>query len=233
MTKEVRQLIIIGVVVVAVVGVVGGVAWLKKSNTPTATEALVRPESHLTGAEDAKVTLVEFGDFQCPACGQAEPIIEQIRKDYAGKSFAFVFRNYPLSVHPNAPEAAEAAEAAGAQGKYWEMHDTLYANQTAWADLGDPTPQFVQYAKNIGVKDVKKFETEVKATVYAAKIRADQKDGDALGVQVTPTFFLNGTKMEGVQDYATLTKKIDEELAKASTSQASSSSQASDSATEK
>jgi protein-disulfide isomerase len=229
MSKEARQLLMIGAVVVVVVGVIGGVAWYKQSIAPVAADAQVRTDSHITGPADAKVTLVEFGDYQCPACGQAEPIIEQLRKDYAGKSVRFVFRNYPLTIHPNAPEAAEAAEAAGAQGKFWEMHDALYVNQTAWADSSDPSGQFSQYAKTVGVKDLSKFANEVKSSAYADKIRADQKDGDTLSVQVTPTFFLNNQKLEGVQAYADLKQKINSLLATAA-SQATRSSQASNAA---
>ncbi len=230
MTKEVRQLGLIGLVIVLVVGVVGGVAWYKQSSAPTDTEALLSADSYSTGPADAAVTLIEFGDFQCPACGQAEPIVEQIRQEYADKSFRFVFRNFPLTIHPNAPVAANAAEAAGAQGKYWEMHDALYTNQTAWSNVSDPTSQFVQYAKEAGVKDLNKFENEVKASAYTTKIRADQKDGATLGVNVTPTFYLNGQKMEGTQSYDTLKQKIDELLAKANTEQATDSAQASESA---
>jgi protein-disulfide isomerase len=230
MTKEVRQLGLIGIVIVLIVGIIGGVAWYKQQNAPTPTQAQVRDNSYVSGAKDAAVTLVEFGDYQCPACGQAEPIIEQIRKDYADKSFRFVFRNYPLSMHPNAQPAAQAAEAAGAQGKFWEMHDALYSNQNAWANLSDPTSQFEQYAKQVGVADMNKFKNELASHAYAAKIQADQKDGDTLGVSATPTFFLNGKKMEGVQDYNALKQQIDELLAKADVSQASSSAQASDSA---
>jgi protein-disulfide isomerase len=232
MTKEIRQLGLIGLVIVLVVAVIGGVAWYKQSTAPTSSEAQVRSDSHITGVADAKVTLVEFGDYQCPACGQAEPIVEQIREAYKDQSFRFVFRNYPLSIHPNAPAAAEAAEAAGAQGKFWEMHDLLYENQTSWADSADPKGQFSQYAKQIGIADLNKFDQQVKSTYYAARIRADQKDGDSLGVQVTPTFFLNGQKIEGVQTFDAMKQKIDALLAETTTSQASSSSQASDSATQ-
>lgn len=214
MNQEAKRLGLIGIVIVLIVGVVGGVAWYKQSTQPTATDAIVRAESHSVGPADAKVTLVEFGDYQCPACGEAEPIVEQVRKDYADKSFRFVFRNYPLSsLHPNAPAAAEAAEAAAAQGKFWEMHDLLYQQQNAWADSQDPTGQFSQYAKTVGVKDLSRFEHDVTASAYASVIRDDQKDGDTLNVQATPTFFLNGTKLEGVQQYADLKKKIDELLA--------------------
>lgn len=213
MNAEVKRLGLIGLVVAVIVGVVGGVAWYKQSTAPTTSEALVRAESHSTGPDDAKVTLVEFGDYQCPACAQADPVVQQIRKDYADKSFRFVFRHFPLSIHPNAPIAAEASEAAGAQGKFWEMHELLYANQTAWAEASDPTSQLVEYAKKAGVKDIAKFKSDISASAYLTAIRSDQRDGNSLNIQATPTFYLNGTKLEGVQQYQDLKSKIDSLLA--------------------
>lgn len=233
MTKEIRQLGLIGLIILLIVGVVVGVAWYKQSSAPTPAEAQVRADSHMDGPADAKVTLVEFGDYQCPACGQAEPVIEQIRKDYADKSFRFVFRHFPLSIHPNAPVAAEAAEAAAAQGKFWEMHALLYQNQSSWSEASDPVGQFTQYAKQVGVADIAQFEREVKGASYATRIRADQKDGNSLSVQVTPTFFLNGQKLEGVQAYDDLKQKIDSLLEQAgSASQATSSGQEASSSAE-
>jgi protein-disulfide isomerase len=222
MSKEIRQLLIIGAVIVGIVAVVGGVAWYKNANAPVASEAIVRDTSHSTGASDAVVTLVEFGDYQCPACGQAEPVLEQIRQDYADKSFRFVFRNFPLTIHANAPAAANAAEAAAAQGKFWEMHDALYANQAAWESVSNPTSLFSDYAKNAGIGDLAKYDNELKSNAYSDVIKTDQKDGTTLNVQVTPTFFLNGEKLEGVQDYDTLKQKIDQLLADATQPQQAS-----------
>ena len=230
MTKEVRQLGLIGLVIVLIVGIIGGVAWYKQQNAPTPTDALVRGDSYFSGTEDAKVTLVEFGDYQCPACAQAEPVIEQVRRDYQDADFRFVFRNFPLAMHQNAQPAHEAAEAAGAQGKFWEMHDILYRNQNAWANSSDPISQFEQYAKEIGVEDLNKFSNEVKSHAYAAKIQADIKDGGTLGVTATPTFFLNGKKMDGVQSYEDLKREIDGLLAETDSQQATDSAQASESA---
>jgi protein-disulfide isomerase len=225
MSKEVRQLGLIGLVIIAVVAIIGGVAWYRQSTAPEPTDAKVRADSHAVGPADAAVTLVEFGDYQCPACAQTEPVVEQIRRDYADKSFRFVFRHFPLAIHPNAPAAANAAEAAAAQGKFWEMNDILYANQNAWASSPDPTQQFEQYAKEIGVSDLKKFENDVKSSAFASRVRADQKDGNALAVQATPTFFLNDEKLEGGQSYADLKAKIDALLAKHESDQASPSAQ--------
>lgn len=218
MSNEVKRLGLIGLIVVVVVGVVVGVSYYRKSTAPTPTEALVREDSHALGTSDAAVTLVEFGDFQCPACAQAEPVIQQIRADYAQEpNFRFVFRHFPLTIHPNAVISAEAAEAAGAQGKFWEMHDTLYQNQNAWSTLSDPVDVFVGYAGQIGVADVNRFREALENHDYQQAVRDDEKDGNALGVNVTPTFFLNGEKLEGVQAYEELRAKIDALLASAPT----------------
>ena len=126
--------------------------------------------------------------------------------------FNFVFRNFPLPQHPNAPEAAEAAEAAGAQGKYWEMHDALYTGQNDWADVADPTSFFVQYATTIGL-DVTKFTADVASDKYAAVITADTNDGDKLGVDATPTIYINGV-MQTTFSASALEATIDADLAK-------------------
>jgi protein-disulfide isomerase len=151
---------------------------------------------HVTDLPKSKVTLVEYGDFQCPYCGQAYPQVKKLTTDYASK-ITFVFRNYPLSsLHPNAKAAAAAAEAAGLQGKYWEMHDKLYETQNEWSSLStdDRTNKFVEYAKAVGVKDSAKFITDMSADNVNKKINFDLALGNKAGVTGTPTFVLNGTK---------------------------------------
>lgn len=148
---------------------------------------------HVYGKTDSKVVLVEYGDFQCPACGAAEPNVEQIRQDYKDK-IALVFRNNPLpTLHPNAKAAAAAAEAAGLQGKYWEMHDKLYQTQEAWGnyDTSKRTDAFVSYAKEVGVKDIDKFKTDMSSNNINDKISFDLSLGQKVGVTGTPTFTLN------------------------------------------
>ena len=167
----------------------------------------------MTGSATAKVQMVEFGDYQCPACGAAYPMVKQITDEYASNpNFDFVFRNFPLPQHPNAPEAAEAAEAAGAQGQYWQMHDMLYAGQADWVDLADPTAIFVGYATKLGL-NVTTFKTALATNQYASAIAADQSDGNQLGVDATPTLYVNGTQLT---DYSVTTMKtaIDAALAK-------------------
>ncbi|MBW4061727.1 thioredoxin domain-containing protein [Candidatus Saccharibacteria bacterium] len=163
---------------------------------------LVRADSHTTGS--GTTTLVEFGDIQCPACGVAEPWVQQARTDFAGK-VTFVFRNFPLTqLHPNAMNAAEAVEAAGSQGKYWEMHDKLYATQAEWSNLSDPSAQFVIYATAVGVPDIAKFKSDIAAKAFASRIQEDVDDGNALGINATPTFFINGVQQTSIASYSDL-----------------------------
>ena len=213
MTRESK--ILIGVTVV-VVGVMVGlfVAANRKSAAPSPvsnTAAVARASSHRLGS--GSVQVVEFGDYQCPACEAAYPDTKRIISDYQGK-ITFIFRNYPLPMHPNAPMAAEAAEAAAAQGKFWEMHDKLYDTQNAWADLPNPLDTFVTYAGQLGL-DTAKFKSDVQNKAYQSIISADQADGNALKLAGTPTFFVNNN-MVNVQTsyYGDIKTAIDAALKK-------------------
>lgn len=193
--------IIFIVICVAIFGTLIFVSRSKKidvSGVDTATVLAASPETgdiadHVYGKADSKVVLVEYGDFQCPACGAAEPILAQIRQEYKDK-IAFVFRNNPLpTLHPNAKAAAAAAEAAGLQGKYWEMHDKLYATQTTWgnANTTQRTDSFVTYAREVGVTDIDKFKTDMSSDAINSKINYDLSLGQKVGVSGTPTITLN------------------------------------------
>ncbi|HEX6977071.1 MAG TPA: thioredoxin domain-containing protein [Patescibacteria group bacterium] len=174
------------------------------------TSLLVKKDSHQTSPDKAKVTLVEFGDFQCPACGISYPIVKQLEKDY-GDNLNVVFRHFPLPQHTNALPASEAAEAAGAQGKFWEMHDKLYENQDKWSSEANPINTFAQYAKDLNL-DVDKFTSDVKGEKYKDKIVADQSDGNTVAISATPTFFLNGQKIEGLPALEQFKSLIDQKL---------------------
>lgn len=160
---------------------------------------------HVDGNKDAKVVLIEYGDFQCPGCGKAHPIVKSVMEKY-GDNVAFVFRNFPLtSIHPNARAAAAAAEAAGLEGgkeKYWQMHDQLYENQQEWQDAStsERSSFFVGYAQTIGI-DKAKFETALSklSARINQKISFDQALGRKLDITGTPTFYLNGTQMTSDQ----------------------------------
>jgi protein-disulfide isomerase len=151
----------------------------------------VSTQDHAAGPDDAPVTLVEYGDYECPYCGMAHPIVKRAQQEL-GNQMRFVFRNFPLAeAHPHARLAAQAAEAAGAQGKFWEMHDMLFENQTAL----EPD-DLVGYAKSIGL-DITRFERDLEAGTFAKKVRDDFRSGVRSGVNGTPTFFVNGKRYEG------------------------------------
>ncbi|MGC2442646.1 DsbA family protein [Candidatus Binatus sp.] len=165
---------------------------------------LVGANDHVQGPAKAPVTLVEYGDYQCPYCGEAYPIVKALQKRL-GEQVRFVFRNFPLAeAHPHAEHAAEAAEAAAAQGKFWEMHDLLYENQAALED-----EDLVRYAKLLHL-DVPRFVKEMEAHAYAERVRADFSSGVRSGVNGTPTFFINGARHDGPFDLGSLLAAIEE-----------------------
>jgi protein-disulfide isomerase len=151
----------------------------------------VGPEDHSSGPADAKLTVVEYGDYQCPYCGQAYPIVEQLRSTFAD-SMRFVFRNLPLAdVHPNAEAAAEVAEAVALQGKFWEIHDTLFENQH---DLS--AQALMRYVEEVGA-DVKKATDEIAGGRPRQRVEADFEGAIRSGANGTPTFFVNGERYDG------------------------------------
>jgi protein-disulfide isomerase len=157
---------------------------------------------HIRGPMDAPVTLVEYGDYQCPFCGQAHPIVQALLAQ-AGDSLRFVFRHFPLhTMHPYAEQAAEAAEAAGAQDQVWQMHDTLYENQDA-LDF----QSLISYASDLGL-DVQRFSDDLLGRAYARKVAEDLMSGVRSGVGGTPTFFINGVRHDGSWDLPTLTAAV-------------------------
>ncbi|MBP9853057.1 MAG: hypothetical protein QG629_645 [Patescibacteria group bacterium] len=163
-----------------------------------AQQTSVKPTENVTGKLDSKVTFLEYGDFQCPACASFEPAIAEARKTY-GDRVKFQFRNLPITqIHPNAMAAARAAEAASKQGKFWEMHDLLYAqsNWTAWTADKDPTERLAVYARQIGLNEAK-YKTDFKSVAVNDAIAADRTAFEKLKIQVsTPTFFINGKQID-------------------------------------
>jgi protein-disulfide isomerase len=157
---------------------------------------------HVRGPNDAPVTLVEYGDFECPHCGRAEGVIRELLSSH-GNDVRYVWRHLPLTdVHPSAQLAAEAAEAAGAQGKFWEMYDLLLTHQL---ELGPR--DLTRYANELGL-DADRFRDELRRREYAARVSEDVASADESGVSGTPTFFINGRRHYGVYDSATLTEAI-------------------------
>lgn len=154
----------------------------------------VTTKDHIQGNPEGSVELVEYGDYQCPSCGEAYTIIKNIQ-ERMGDQLKFVFRNFPLSeIHQRATFAALAAEAAGYQGKFWEMHDILYENQRHLLD-----DDLMRYAEQLHL-DMKKFQEDFKNREFKEKIEADFESGVRSGVNATPSFFINGVKHEGSFD---------------------------------
>lgn len=167
------------------------------------TELLpITDEDHVRGGRDASVTLVEFGDYECPGCGEAYRVIGRIESEM-GDALRFVFRHFPYSrLHPHAELAAQAAEASGAQGRFWEMHDLLFENQEA-LEFDD----LARYAEQLSL-DVESFRDDLKSEKYLERVRSDFRSGVQNGVFGTPTIFLNGIRHNGETDYETLSAAI-------------------------
>ncbi len=146
--------------------------------------------AHVRGSATAAVTLEEFGDFQCPPCGMIAPILLRLESDF-DRRLRVVFHNFPLDMHAHAAEAARAAEAAGLQGKFWPMHDLLFAKQEAWSKEKDVASVFRDYAKELGL-DLDRFASDYAGAEVRMRIGADQARGKSLGVESTPTLFVNG-----------------------------------------
>ena len=162
----------------------------------------VSARDHILGPITAPVTLVEYGDYECPQCGQAHHMVKQLHQ-LLGRQLCFVFRHFPLTmIHPHAQQAAEAAEAAAVQGKFWEMHYMLFEHQHA-LDADD----LVRYAAALGL-DLARFSSELIGHVHAARVREDFMSGVRSGVNGTPTFFINGVRHNGSYDLDTMLDAI-------------------------
>jgi protein-disulfide isomerase len=198
-------------IIAVVLAAAGVIAWYLKQSavqtpvaapTPTASATVIPPKTgdpgaepaHAVGDARAPVVLEEFGDFQCPPCGSLHPVLKVMEQEF-GPNLRVIFRNFPLvPAHQYALAAARSAEAAGMQGKYWEMHDLIYENQKSWSNAFDVRPIFEGYATKIGL-DVEKFKRDQSSETVAQRIAQDQKRGHSMGVQGTPTVFMNGREV--------------------------------------
>jgi protein-disulfide isomerase len=180
----------------------------KKPLTPEQQTVISKSPVPAFGPEDAKVTIVEFSDFQCPYCSKAGKVTKQIKEKY-GTQVRVVFRQFPLSFHKNARLAAEASLAADAQGKFWEFHDLLFENQRQL-----DRPSLEKYAKQVGMK-LAPFKKALDDKTHAKTVDADMKLGQQVYVSGTPTLFLNGIRVQNPYDFAAVSKQIDEALKKA------------------
>jgi protein-disulfide isomerase len=213
MKQEVKVLLGIGLTTLLLM--FGAVWFFTKTSTSTTSEAidqnlLIKEDSPTMGPSDAKVTIVEFLDPECESCRAMYPVVKDIMAEYEGK-VRLVVRYFPL--HSNSVLAATVTEAAGEQGKYWEMQQKLFENQSQWGEKQTPQRElFIGYATELGL-DQQKFEAALSDPKYATKIQRDQNDGKTVGVKGTPTFFINGQRIETLSVPA-IKAKIDEEINK-------------------
>lgn len=202
--------VIIGVVLSTIIFI--GLGWLmvgRGGSTTTPIDLGITQEDNQTSS--ASATLVEYSDFQCPACGAYHELVSQL-KDDLGDRLNIVYRHFPLrNIHPNAQLAAQAAQAAALQGKFWQMHDKLFENQLAWSELEDPTDSFKAYATELEL-DIDQFTTDLTSKAVEDRVNRDYASAIRFGINSTPTFFLNGVKMTNPASYETFKQIIEAKL---------------------
>lgn len=178
------------------VGIMGYAVISQNANLPSVSMVSASDTAVKGSQEENSVVVVEYSDFQCPACKLMSGVIRSAVQQ--SDNVTFVYRHFPLtSIHPNAIAAAQAAEAAGKQGKFWEMHDYLFMFQSDWADLSSDVleAEFVSYAKDIGLEEAQ-FLSDMKSSEVRAKVSLDARSASSLGLNSTPTFFVNGEKLD-------------------------------------
>lgn len=205
MTTEIKIFL---AVLAGTVFLIAGAAWLLgRPETPADQSVVVGSNSHFVGPVEAKVTVVEFSDFQCPACKAVNPTIKALTEQYKDR-MKFIYRQYPISSHEFGMLSAQAAEAAGLQGKFWEMHDQLFEKSP---DLS--RENILAIATDLKL-DTAKLAADMDSDQVRQKIMADQQDGNKLNVTATPTFFINGTKFTGVLSLSAFQQEIESRLTK-------------------
>jgi protein-disulfide isomerase len=197
MPKLVKPLVVI---VIAVAVAAGAAVYLSRQpdepagGASTPIHANIKGGGHLRGPENAQVTLVEFGDYQCPSCGAFHPLVQEVLHRYPTQ-VRLEFHHFPLvTVHPNTMLASQAVEAAGDQGKYWEMHDAVFEHQNDWSGSPNPEPIFITLATGVGL-DINKFMQGLRSPEVQQRILKDVERGQEAKVEATPTFFINGEQI--------------------------------------
>jgi protein-disulfide isomerase len=189
-------------VVLLVSGAVFGLIKLSANISPVQTASLINsisPSDWSKGNAGAKVVLVEYSDFQCPACASYYPLVKQLSQEFAD-DVAFVYRHFPLGRFPHSRIAAQAAEAVGKQGKFWEMHGLIFENQRQWSDQRNAKDIFISYAQSLQL-DTEQFKNDLNSKEVEDKVNSDRQGGVRAGVNATPTFFLNGEKLQNPRNY--------------------------------
>ncbi len=203
-----------GAVFVVVVSVFGLIKLASMPSISTSINVPAVSKNDITlGDPKSKVTLIEYSDFQCPACAAYHPVVKQILNEFNGKIY-FVYRFFPLSnIHKNAVISAQAAYAAKKQNKFWEMQDMLFETQKAWAESGSPEDIFVDYAKKLNL-DMTKFKTDMDSSEAQNYVSDSQNQASTIGINATPTFFLNGRKLQNPASFDEFKNLIQNELNK-------------------
>lgn len=199
-------------VIAVIIVIFGGILLFKGNDATGPANSNAKPSSHVAGTNTTGVTLVEYGDFQCPFCAQYYPLVKQVKEKYNDK-ITFQFRNLPLlQAHQNSFAAARAAEAAGLQGKFWEMHDVLYENQKSWSSSGEVVTILEGYARQMGL-NMTQFKKDFSSSAVNDTINADIAEFEKTGQdKSTPTFFLDGKKISP-KSLDEFSKAIDNEIA--------------------
>jgi protein-disulfide isomerase len=213
MTQEAK--FILGATIVTCILFVGAVFFLSQDKTSASNadiNLLTADAKHSIFSSDAKVTITEFGDYQCPACARTSPVLKQLLTEYQGR-VNFVYRHFPLPQHKNAISAINAAEAAGEQEKFWEMSDLLYQKQTSWSEPGNPRPVYIALARELGLDEVK-FSLAIDSGKFQDIIQKDLQIARSLAVSGTPTIYINNSKFNLTPSYQNLKNQIESELKK-------------------
>lgn len=202
-------------ILIAAVVIFGGLLIFNKKDAKSpdgsSSNASGQLTNHVRGDGKKGVTLTEYGDFECPACSAYYPIVEQVVEKHKS-DITFQFRNFPLrQIHKNAMSAHRSAAAADRQGKFWEMYNLLYQNHDTWSQQTDATATFRGYAQSLGL-DMTKYDTDFKSEAVNAEINADIAEGQKLGVNSTPTFFIDGKKIDNPRDLDAFNKAIDDAI---------------------
>lgn len=210
--NNMQQKIFWGIVLVLIVAVIFGIFKLSNEGKRTTDDPFeITSQDHVKGNRDAAVTLIEYSDFQCPACRGYFPLIKKLNSDFPD-NLRIVYRHFPLtSIHPHAIPAAKASEAAAIQGRFWEMHDLIFDNQSNWTNSSDVEEIFESYADILKL-DLEKYRADFDSKAVSRKVSSDRALALRQNLRGTPSFYLQGRRLENVNDYTTLKGIIEQEI---------------------
>ncbi|MEK7149867.1 MAG: thioredoxin domain-containing protein [Patescibacteria group bacterium] len=213
MTNKFQQILIWGLIILGLGAIVLGMIGIVSKKTEGTLINPVNSSDWIRGNRNAKVVLVEYSDFQCPACAYYSGMVKNLERDFLN-DLAVVYRHFPLEqIHKYAKLSAQAAEAAGKQGKFWEMHDVLFEKQSEWSVSDDALQNFISYAQTLGL-DINRFQTELNSRDVEDRIQKNIVSAYNQKLAGTPTFFLNGKQISNPRDYEEFKNLIQKEISK-------------------